>query len=130
MARSLLYAHDRRTFPGVEGREHDSTNAIRGEVLRAVVEMTAGSSLTKNACQVRIGARDAFSVRFKTATMPTIIEVPLERSGELSPTDGETPFDERPSWLSHRIHAEEITRHAQSADRLNLMRPLANQGSK
>ena len=130
MARYFFDVHDGRTFLDEEGSEHDSLSSVRSEVHRALVEMAAGLSLTKNACQLRIDVRDGSDARIMTATMLIVIEVPLERSGELSPADSEPSFDESPSSLGRRVHETGITRHVPPADCLVVAPPSANRGSK
>ena len=130
MARYFFDVHDGRTFLDEEGAEHDSINAVRKEVHRSLVQMSAGLSLTKNACQLRIDVRDASDARVMTATMLIVIEVSPDNAVNLLPFESEPSFDESSGSLARRTHELGVTRHVPSADRLVVEPPSANQGSK
>lgn len=130
MARYFFDVHDARTFLDQEGGEHDGINAVRKEVHRSLVQMSAGLSLTNDACQLRIDVRDASGARVMTATMLIVIEISPDSADDLLPSDREPSFDESPSSLARRAHELGIVRDVPSADRLFVAPLSASRGSK
>ena len=127
MARYFFDVHDGRTFLDEEGSELESLSAVREEVHRSLVEMSAGLSQTKNAFQLRVDVRDAADARVMTATMLIVIEVPLEASKELSSLDTVPLFDESPGSLARRTRAGNGATHT-TKDGSAATRPSINKG--